>query len=176
MSTADTISCLSFLVSLLAFAVSWKSYSVSKRNLLISEQQHLDRNLGIALHYIDAYKWREGGEVYISFALMFSNKSTLPNTISKIELQIDYRGADNILRMVKTQPDSFLKPINLKNYSDVFSQPLILSEKSVRSGWISYKLPEYLTDKGLTIDLYKIHAETVDNKNIYIDTHIINEV
>lgn len=176
MSTADTISGLSLFVSILAFAVSWRSYSVSKKSFLISEQQHLDRSLGITLHYIDAYKWRSDSEVYISFALMFSNKSTLTNTISNIELHIEYRDADNVLRKVKVQSDSLLKPINLKKYSDVISHPLILSEKSVRSGWITYKLPGYFKDRGLTIDLYKIHAETIDNKNISIDTHIINEV
>lgn len=175
MSTTDTIASLGLIVSFFAFILSYKSYSIARKSLNISEQQHNERSLGMQLYYMDAYKWRKENEVFVSFALRFTNKSTLSNTISKTELHIEYHDKSNVIGKVKVQPDTLVTPVNLKKYADVINHPLCLAEKSAKSGWVTFKIPSYLKDQ-LTIDLYKVVSESIDNDKLVIETHIINEV
>ena len=175
MSDSDIISSLGLALSLFAFFVSIKSYSVAKKSLNISEQQNNERKLGVHLYYIDAYKWKKEDDVFISFALRITNKSTIRNTISKIELHIEYRDKNNVVGKIKLQTNISVTPVNLKNFSEKIITPLCLEEKSAKSGWITFKLPHHFKEQ-LTIDLYQVIAESIDNETISIDTHIINEV
>lgn len=175
MSDSDAIASLGLLLSFFAFIISLRSYSVAKKSLSISEQQHNERMLGVHVYYIDSFKWKKENNTYISFSMRFSNKGTLSNTISKIELHIEYHDKNNIIGKVKIQPEALITPINLRSHSEILKHPLILDEKSAKSGWVTFKLPQYL-NKQLTIDLYKVVAESIDNEIISFDTHIVNEV
>ncbi len=175
MSNSDIIASIGLCFSVIALLVSIKTFYVYKKTLYILEQQHDERSLGVQLYYIDAYKWRKESDIYISFALRFTNHSTLTNAICKIELHMEYHDESNIIGKVKLQSDASVTPVNLKTYSDALNQPLNLPEKSAKSGWVTFKLPDFLKEK-LSIDLYEVVAETIDNKKVSIDTHIINEV
>ncbi|HIB9010444.1 MULTISPECIES: hypothetical protein [unclassified Citrobacter] len=175
MKDSDIIASIGAIVSFFALIISLKSFFVAKKSLNIAAIQHDQRSLGINLYYIDAYKWKKDRETYISFALRFTNLSTLNDTISKIELHIEFRDKKNATGKVKIEPNTSVTPINLKNHTDIIKQPLNLSEKSAKSGWITFKLPELITNE-LTIDLYRVIAESIDKKTISIETHIINEV
>jgi len=175
MSNSDTIASLGLILSLAAFIISLRSYGVAKKSLNISKDQHNERSLGIKLYYIDAYKWISEDDKYISFALRFTNLSSLPSTILKIELHIEYHDENNVLGKVKVHPDTTTTPVNLKKYSDIISQPLNISNKSAKAGWVTFKLPPFLKEQ-LRVDLYQVIAETIDGKTISINTHIINEV
>lgn len=175
MSTSDVIAGIGLVVSALSFLLSIKSYSVSQKSLSITKQQNDERSLGISLYYMDAYKWKKDKEVYVSFALRFTNNSTQADAISKIELHIEYRDNNNVVGKIKLNPDTLVTPVNLKTYSEILRPPLNLPEKNAKLGWITFKLPSFLKEN-LLIDLYEIVAEAIDNKKISIDTHIVNEV
>lgn len=175
MTSSDIIAGIGAFIAFIALIISMRSYSVAKQSLNITSIQHNQRSLGVTLYYIDAYKWKKDSETYISFALRFTNLSTLSDTISRIELHIQYRDKNNTVGKVKIEPNTLVTPINLKNHTDIIKQPLNLSEKSAKSGWITFKLPQFIKDE-LTIDLYRIEAESIENKITHIETHIINEV
>lgn len=174
MTNSDIIAGIGAVFSFFALCISLKSLSVAKKSLDITTIQHNQRSLGVTLYYSDAYKWKKEGETYISFALRFTNLSTLSDTISKIELQLEFLDKKNICK-IKIEPDNLVTPINLKNYTDVIKQPLTLPEKSAKSGWVTFKLPAFIKNE-LTIDIYRVVAESIDNKTTSIETHIINEV
>lgn len=90
MANSDIIAGIGAFIAFIALLISMKSYSVAKKSLNITSIQHVQRSLGVALYYIDAYKWKKDSETYISFALRFTNLSTLSGTISRIELHIEY--------------------------------------------------------------------------------------
>lgn len=175
MTDSDFIAAVAAILSFLALVISFTSYLVARRSLSIATIQHEQRSLGISLYYIDAYKWKKEGEYYISFALRFTNLSTLSDTISKIELHIEFRDQKNTLGKIKIEPNNSVTPINLKNHTQLIEQPLNLSEKSAKSGWVTFRLPTLIKDE-LIIDLYRVVAETIDKKTTYIEAHIINEV
>lgn len=175
MTTSDIIAGIGVFTAFIALLISVKSYSVAKKSLNITSIQHDQRSLGVTLYYIDAYKWKKDGETYISFALRFTNLSTLSDTISRIELHIEYRDKNNIVGKVKIEPNTLVTPVNLKNHTEIIKQPLNLSEKSAKSGWITFKLPQFIKNE-LTIDLYRVEAESIERKTTHIETHIINEV
>jgi len=175
MTSSDIIAGLGAFIAFLALLISVKSFSVAKKSLNITSIQHNQRSLGITLYYADAYKWKKDGETYISFALRFTNLSTLGDTISKIELHIEFRDKKNIVGKVKVEPDIVVTPINLKNHIDIIKQPLNLSAKSAKSGWVTFKVPPFIKNE-LTIDLYRVEAESIEGKITHIETHIINEV
>ena len=175
MTSSDIIAGIGAFIAFIALFISIKSYSVAKKSLNITSIQHSQRSLGVSLYYIDAYKWKKDSEVYISFALRFTNLSTLSDTISRIELHIEYRDKKNIVGKVKIEPNTLVTPINLKSHTDIIRQPLNLSEKPARSGWITFKIPQFIKNEFI-IDLYRIEAESIENKITHIETHIINEV
>ncbi|HDC4519066.1 hypothetical protein LH671_12320 [Enterobacter kobei] len=172
---SDIIAGISAIISFFALIISLRSLSVSKKSLNISTIQHEERSLGITLYHTDAYKWKKDEKTYISFALRFTNLSTLSDTISKIELHLEFLDKKNNICKLKIEPDNLVTPVNLKKYTDIIRQPLILSEKSAKSGWVTFELPGFI-ENDFSIDLYRVVAESIENKTTSIETHIINEV
>lgn len=174
MSYSEIFSGASLIVSIISFFLALCSYCIAKKSLNINKQQHDERYLEVDLYYIEAYKWEKDEKKYVSFALRFTNNSTLSTTIPKIELHIEYHDENNLIGKIKLKPEGQIAPINLKDYSEVITIPVNLPDKTAKIGWITFKLPT-LQEKQI-IDIYQVVAETIDNKNISIDTHIINEV
>ncbi|MEL5450768.1 hypothetical protein PTR41_12930 [Serratia bockelmannii] len=175
MDTSDVISAGALFLAILAFPISIKSYLLSKKALLISEREHKERYMGITLYLIDVYKWKRNGETYISFALRFTNKATIPNSISSIELHLEYFDEQKSFGKIKIPTSNSVTPIDLREHSDLISNPLVMSEKSAKSGWSTFVIPKRLNDKFI-IDIYRVVATTTDNKVTFIETHIVNEV
>lgn len=175
MTTSDVIATCALVVGLISAILSIASFFLSKKSLSISLQQHNERYNGIKLYLIDGYKWTQNDNVFISFALRLTNDATIANAVACIDLQLEYFNENKIKGTMKISPHSTVSPINLKEYTEILSCPLRLSEKSAKSGWITFKLPHLFNNK-LAVDLYKILATTTDNKTTSVDTHIINVV
>ncbi|MBO2650814.1 hypothetical protein [Shewanella algae] len=175
MGTSEWIALGALGVALFSAVVSVFSYCVSQSAFKISKQQHKERYKGITPYYIDALKWKSQGEIYVSFALRFTNEATISNSIQSIELHLEYFDRQRKYGKAKISPNLEIKPVNLASASEVLAVPLELNAKSAKSGWISFKLPS-LFSKELDIDLYKIVASTTDGRIVSIDTHIIKAV
>lgn len=175
LNTTDWIATAALLVAILSFLVSLLSYFTSKNSLGITKKEHDERYSKIAVYFIEAYKWKKENECYVSFALSFTNKATLPNSIIKIELELEYIDKERNVGKVKIAPSNLIKPINLREYTNTIHCPLELSEKSAKTGWVTFKIPDLLNTE-FNIELYKINATTSDELVTSIDTHIINSV
>ena len=151
------------------------SYFKSKEALQIAKEQHKERYKNIRPYFMDAHKWRKGDEVYVSFSLRFTNEATLPNAIENIELQLEYYDKKNKFGKAKVEPCFTVKPINIEGSREILTLPLPLTEKSAKSGWLTFKLPKLIAEE-FNIELYKILASTADNEVVSVETHIINTV
>jgi len=162
-------------IAFIAMVVAFMSYFKSKDALKIATEQHKERYKCIRPYFMDAFKWQKGEDVYVSFSLRFTNEATLQNTIESIELQLEYYDKNKKFGKAKVDPCLSETPINLEESCEILALPLVLAEKSAKSGWVTFKLPKFIAED-LNIDLYKILASTVDNTVVSIETHIINKV
>jgi hypothetical protein len=174
-SLSDKIALASFFVAFISAIISVCSLIYAGKSLRISKQQHLERYGVVGIYLIDVYKWNKDDFSYISFALNFVNDCTIQNTISKLHLQLDCYDKNKAKYVIKLPPSPSISPVDLRNYSSLLEEPICLQEKSARSGWITFKLPDIIK-KDLFVELYTIIATTTDGKTSTVDTHIINKV
>ncbi|WP_045396970.1 hypothetical protein [Vibrio campbellii] len=175
METSDYIAAGALAVAVFAAAVSLFSYYVAKDALNISKKEHKERYRDITAYFMEAYKWFKDEDLYVSFAIRFTNEATLQNSITNLELHLEYYDESKRLGRAKVDACFGVKPINLANETHLLEFPIVLSEKSAKSGWISFKLPQAFK-KDFDVDLYKVSAKTTDGSIVTVDTHIINTV
>ncbi|MEZ9005953.1 hypothetical protein AB6E26_25140 [Vibrio splendidus] len=175
MDTSDYIAAGALIVALFSAVFALFSYSIASEALKISKQQHKERYKTVDPYLMESYKWYKGEDTYISFALRFINKATITNSIVNVELHLEYFDKSQVFGKAKIEPCFAVNPLNITDNKKTLELPLILSEKSAESGWITFKLPD-IFKKNLNVDLYKIHATTTNGEVVSIDTHIINTV
>ena len=164
---ASFIAVLSLIVALLSYRLASKSYKISK-------EQHDERNSCVKAYLIQALKWNKDDLTYISFALNFTNESTIQTSLQDIELHIEYHDDNGILQRIRLDPEYNLAPIDLLENYQLFEMPINIPERSTKSGWISFKTPEIV--KKFTVDLYKVSARIPAGGTTSVDTHIINSI
>lgn len=177
MDKSDWIALGALVVALFSAVLSAMSYFVSRAAHNIAKQQHKERYKNIVPYLIEAFKWKSKEEIYVSFALRFTNEATMANSIQSIELHLEYYDRKKHYGKAKVSPNFDVKPVNLTDSLELLRVPLELNAKSAKSGWISFELPSLFSHSTeLEIDLYKIVATTTDGRFYSVDTHIINRV
>lgn len=174
-SVSDKIALASFCVAFISTILSISSLTYACKSLKIAKQQHLERYGDIKISLIDVYKWNKDNDDYVSFALSFVNNSTISNTIANLHLQLNCYDKNKVKCVIKITSSPSTHPVDLRSYSNIFDEPICLQEKSARSGWITFKLPDTLK-KGFIVELYTIMAITTDGIISTVDTHIVNKV
>ncbi|WP_045406333.1 hypothetical protein [Vibrio jasicida] len=175
MDTSDYIAVGALIVAIFSAVVAFFSYHVASDALKISEQQHKERYKMVEPYFMEAYKWYKEEDIYVSFALRFTNKATIANSIVNIELHLEYFDKSHVFGKAKIEPCFNVNPLGINDNKKTLALPLTLSEKSSDSGWVTFKLPGIFKNN-LNVDLYKIHATTTNGEVVSIDTHIINTV
>ena len=99
----------------------------------------------------------------------------MANSLKKIELQIEFYDADNLLKIAKIDPLLGIYPINLRDDYKALALPVKLSEKETQSGWVTFKLSKK-TWNNFTINVYRVNAISATNSSVAVKTHLVNEV
>lgn len=153
--------------------MSWRSYVVSRISLRISQDDHLDKTRGIKPYLIRAYKWRDEGGRYVSFAVMYTNLASISSAISRIELRVAYVDDLAEVRSVLLSPDNCVKG-NFETGLSRLSLPLNISAKASVSGWLVFRIPDNF-DRNKFIESYSVDAHSLDSK-VTVTSYLLHEI
>jgi len=175
LTITESIAFGSLFIAIVSFLIALKSYSLANKSFHLSKKEHHDRYLSVKPYLIDAIKWSDGKEDYVSFAVSYTNEATIPNSLKEINLQLDFYDSDNMLKTAKIDPTMNVSPVNLLENYKILDLPITLMDKETQSGWITFKLTKSIW-KQYKVDVYRLNAITASNDSISVESHLIKEV
>lgn len=163
------------ILSIFALLISLWSFWLSRKTYKLSESDFLEKKLAIIPYLIDSYKIKLGKkESYICFAVTYTNQSSAPNSLPKIELKVNIYGNKNemISLIIQATPvkNDYVPTVNVSQ----LELPVNLGAKETVSGWLTFLLPESVSKK--VIRDYELIAKTTNNEEIIIKSSLIREI
>jgi hypothetical protein len=172
---SDKIAFGALCIAIISLFFAFISYRLSVKTFRLTKREHQDKYLNIKPYLIDAKKWSDKNEDFISFAISYTNEATTPNSLKTIELQLEFYDGSNILKTARIDPAFGVSPINLTGNYKALELPMIFTDKETKSGWITFKLSKNIW-KEFTIDVYRVNALTASNSPVSVETHLVNTV
>lgn len=163
------ISLLSAATALGSAYWAWSSARTAKRALALSEEDAMTKREALSAYLINALRWNEGSKDYISFSCSYTNRSSHPTTVERIELVVhgfDLGGSGSNIR---------INPEQETPKGSTFStlkMPLNLSARTTNSGWLSFKLPQSWIAKFI-IEKYELVATTWSGQKVTLESYIV---
>ncbi|MGY0579403.1 MAG: hypothetical protein ACW7DR_15390 [Paraglaciecola chathamensis] len=175
MSFSDKIAFGALCVAIISLFFAFISYRLSVKAYRLTNREHQDKYLNIKPYLIDAKKWSDKGEDYISFAISYTNEATSANSLKTIGLQLEFYDDSKLLKIAKIDPAFDVSPINLAGNYKALELPMTFTDKETKSGWVTFKLSKDIW-KEFIIDIYRVNALTASNSSVSVETHLVNTV
>lgn len=163
------ISILSALAALGSAYWAWNSARTARRALALTEEDAISKREALKPDLINSLRWQRGDCEYISISCSYTNSSSYPTTIERIELVahgFDLSGAGSQLRL---SPEN--ETPDRSDFS-LLALPLNLQARATLSGWITFRLPKTWITRYI-VDKYELVATTWSSQKIAIETHIV---
>lgn len=170
----STITILSALISMASAILAWRSSRIARQNLRMAKIDFEEKHDSIRAHLVDSVTWdSEEGERVSSFACSYTNAANAPNTLERIELIVHALNPNGAILTVVLDP-TLDEEINERKAS-LLGMPVNLGARSTVSGWINFKIPEYLL-KTKRIERYEVTATSSTGKTVVLETHLLRKV
>lgn len=167
---------LEFKISLLSAAAAlgsaywaWSSARTARQALALSEEDSLTKREALSAYLINALRWDHETEEYISFSCSYTNRSSHPTTVERIELIVhgfDLSGTGSNIR---------INPEQDTPEGSAFSTlplPLNLPARTTSSGWLNFKLPKSWATKFI-VEKYELVATTWSGQKVALESYIV---
>lgn len=173
-SADEVIALCTLAVALLAFLVSWRSHVVAKRAFDLADADHRDRRKGVTAYLINAYKQRADGAQYCFFAVSFTNRASIANSLSSVHLEIEFSDDRGRIGKVKVRPAD-TKTMQWGTDLEVLRIPHRLESRETVQGLITFPIPPN-ENLGTSIEAYRLHAKLATNETVLIRSFLVNEI
>lgn len=172
---AEILNIVGAIVAVIALILSLQSNIYSRRALRISEADHERTKENISLYLMGSAKMRLQQRSIASFVLSITNQSTLPETITRIELKIFYKDEHNEVRCFISQPEPNGHHPTERTSSTQLKCPLNLNPKASEQGWIVFVIPPEIETKHF-VEKYRISAISSSNTEAIWDVFLLSEI
>ncbi|WP_412469981.1 MULTISPECIES: hypothetical protein [unclassified Halobacteriovorax] len=166
---------ISIIISLFALLLSTLSYINSKKRTLITEEEYKEKLLGIKATLEQSFKWKKDEDLFASFLITISNLASITKSIINYRLSIKYTGPDDIVKELLIDQKNISIKLNNNAKVNYIESPTELTARTAVTGWLSFKIPPFLNNNKNRIEEYKIIITTLDDKEIYLESYILNE-
>lgn len=163
------ISILSALAALGSAYWAWSSARIARHALALTEEDAVSKREALKAELINSLRWESSDAEYISLSCSYTNSSSYPTTIERIELVVhgfDLAGAGSQLRL---QPEN---EVPERSDFSLLVLPINLQARTTSSGWITFRLPKIWITRYI-VDKYEMVATTWSGQKIVIETHIV---
>lgn len=163
------ISILSALAALGSAYWAWNSARSARRALVLSEEDATTKREALSAYLINALRWESESDEYISFSCSYTNGSSYPTTIERIELIVhgfDMSGAGS---QVRIHPED--KTPEGSDFS-MLKAPINFSARTSSSGWLNFRLPKKWLARFI-VDKYELVATTWSGHKVALESHIV---
>lgn len=163
------ITILSAIAALGSAYWAWNSARTARRALAFTEEDAVSKREALKGNLINALRWQRDDCEYISLSCSYTNSSSNPTTIERIELVVhgfDLAGTGSQHR----QSPEHEKP-DRSDFS-LLVLPLNLPARATSSGWITFRLSKPWMTRYI-IDKYELVATSWSGQKVVIETHIV---
>lgn len=178
LSTSDVIQIVATLVAFGSMALAGTSYVISRKALRLSEAEYNEKRLPIHPYLIDAFTFSEGKAKCCAFALLYTNQSSVHQSLATIELEIEFIDEEGISGKAIATIDGAISPLGLSDSYKRLPVPLNLGPKEAVSGWVAFKVPTS-SHRRFRVNAYRVKGRTVEGKEVsavsYLLRHAIDE-
>lgn len=167
------ITCIAAIAAMFSAYSAWRSSRAARESLSMAKIEFEERHDSIRAHLIDCLSWDSSkSESIASFACSYSNAANAPNTIIRLELSVHALNSDGTQTTIVLEP-TLDNQMSLRGIAQL-SVPLNLSARSTSSGWISFVIPQYISDTK-RIDKYQVVAITSTGRSITLESYILRK-
>ena len=155
---------------MIAAVIAARSLRNSSKALGLAESESQEKRLGIEPYLIEARKViLANGDAFAAFAVSYTNRASLPNSLVKMELWVKYVGPPGEARQVLIQADESFPPDVAK--IKCLALPANIPARSSTTGWFVFKLPEYLS--GRSAENYKVVGYTAQGPEVSLMSYLL---
>jgi hypothetical protein len=174
--SAETITTAVLAFAALISAIyAWRANVTAKRALHLAEIDFKEKHGDVHTYLIDSMTWSsKAGDLYFSAACLFSNTSSTPTTILRVELVLHtYSASPEESTKIKLNPQfaEITLPIDLPELSN----PINLGPRITASGWLTFKIPKHIASTK-KVDQYEIISTESTGKQSSINAYIVKKV
>lgn len=148
---------------------AWSSARSARRALAISEEDAATRKEALSAYLINALRWDHESEGYISFSCSYTNRSSNPTTVERIELVIHGFAMDGNGSSVRVNPEASAPENSRFTPLDL---PLNLTARTTSTGWLNFKLPKLWISQFI-VDKYELVATTWSGQKVTLESSIV---
>lgn len=163
------ISLLSALTALGSAYWAWNSARTARQALALSEEDAVSKREALNAYLINALRWEHEADEYISFSCSYTNRSSYPTTVERVELIVhgfDLGGTGSKIRIgpeQETPEGSDFSTLQL---------PMNLPARTTNSGWLNFRLPKLWATKFI-VEKYELVATTWSGQKVAIESYIV---
>lgn len=170
LTNAELISLGSFCVSLIAAAFAARSLRNSSKALRLAESDNEEKRMGIDPYLIQARKIvLANNQNFAAFAVSYTNRASMPNTLATVELYVTFVADAGEARQVflQTERDFTAHIADIK----CLEIPINISARASTTGWLVFKLPEYL--RGKSMKTYEVAGFTAQGTKVSVVSYLL---
>ena len=174
-SSPETITAIVSAFAAFASAIyAWRANVTAKKALHLAEIEFKEKHSDINTYLIDSMTWvAKEGDRHFSAACLFSNSSSSPVTILRIELVLHIYSPSEDAAKIKIDPYQIeiTLPLNLPQ----MLSPINLAPRTTISGWLTFKIPKHVASTK-RIDHYEIVGVESTGKQSTISAYVVKQV
>lgn len=141
----------------------------------MSEADFRDKRLPLTIYLIQGLRMPKNGSLYASFDITITNGSTVPETLTRIDLKIFFKdGSDRHGSTIVERENEAVVPDGVSGHSGL-KRPLNLAARSSESGWVSFKIPQLVITKKL-IEKYQVCGQNSAGRETTLDAYVLSDV
>lgn len=171
LNTSDLIALASVVISFGSMLLAYRSYTISKKTMKLAIADHEEKKLPVTPYLIDSFTFTKENNKYCAFSVLYTNQSSAPQSLTCIELHVDFIDEEKISGNAISALEYNISPSVNNNYKQLIT-PLNLLPKESISGWMVFKIPKS-SHRKYTIKSYSVVGKSVDGKIVRIEAYLL---
>lgn len=165
---AATIAFASLIVSIFSYRLSMKATQVAMH-------EAEERRKPVVAYMIDNFRFESGEKEFCCFAVSYTNQSTVPQSFSTLELEVDFYDEDGVLGRARAFP---LEQDILAGHRQDYKRlklPINLPPRATVSGWVVFPMP--MSDfRKIVSDVYRVVGITSVGTKVFVEAYLLRNV
>jgi hypothetical protein len=153
-----------------AAVIAGRSLRNSSKALRLAESESEEKRMGIDAYLVQARKvvLADNG-VFAAFAVSYTNRASMPNSLAKVELFVTYVVDAGEARQIILQ----VEPSFPADVPDIkcLQVPINIAARASTTGWLVFKLPDYLRTK--PVKTYEVAGYTTQGAKISFVSYLL---
>lgn len=174
MNAELVVSITSALAACIAAAFAYRSNTIAAKALEISRRTQDAHDASVTPYLIEGIHRKEDNAEVVAFAVSYTNRSDIANSLVRIELEVHYFTKEGVVaHLLFPLAEHPSEAIELQSLPALHA-PINLGARSTESGWLIFVLPAGAL-RG-PVERYRVAALTATGERITMESFLIKTI